>query len=94
MADVRRAMDAEMGPGGDMGLGQIFNDPGLIAKLQANPKTADFMKDPSFVQKIQQLQANGGTADMQSLFGDPRMLAVLGVAMGVDIVSCSTTGLN
>lgn len=87
MADVRRAMDAEMGPGGDMGLGQIFNDPGLMAKLQANPKTAEFMKDPSFVQKIQQLQANGGTADMQSLFGDPRMLTVLGVAMGVDIVS-------
>lgn len=81
-------MDAEMGPGGpDMGLGQMFSDPQLIAKLENNPKTAAFMKDPSFAQKISALQASGGKADMQQLFGDQRMLTVLGVLMGVDIVS-------
>jgi len=58
-----------------------------MAKLQANPKTAEFMRDPSFAAKIAQLQANGGKADMQQLFGDKRMLTVLGVLMGVDIVS-------
>lgn len=88
LAEVRRAMDNEaMGPGGDMGLGKMFNDPQLMAKLAAHPKTKDFVSDPSFVQKIQQLQASGGKADMASLFGDPRMLSVLGVLMGVDIVS-------
>ena len=95
LAEVQRAMDdspenpfggAGNGGGMDMGLGKIFNDPGLIGKLQANPKTRDAMRDPAFMAKIQGLQRGGGAmgADMLS---DPRMLTVLGVAMGVDIVS-------
>lgn len=88
LAEVQRAMDHDaMGPGGDMGLGAMFKDPQLMAKLAANPKTKDFVNDPSFVEKIKQLQSNGGKADMASLFGDPRMMSVLGVLMGVDIVS-------
>jgi stress-induced-phosphoprotein 1 len=94
LAEVQRAMDDSPenpfggnGGGMDMGLGKIFNDPGLIGKLQANPKTRDAMRDPAFMAKIQGLQRGGGAmgADMLS---DPRMLTVLGVAMGVDIVSC------
>lgn len=88
LAEVQRAMDNEaMGPGADMGMGKMFSDPQLMAKLAAHPKTKDFVNDPSFVAKIQQLQSSGGKADMASLFGDPRMLSVLGVLMGVDIVS-------
>lgn len=93
LSEVKKAMDDSpenpFGPGGmggDMGLGKMFSDPGLIPKLYAHPKTKEAMKDPSFVAKVQQLQRGGGGfgADMLS---DPRMLTVLGVAMGVDIVS-------
>ncbi|WWC61569.1 uncharacterized protein I303_104153 [Kwoniella dejecticola CBS 10117] len=88
LADVKRAMDNEsqspFGPGGDMGLGKIFNDPSMITKLENHPKTKQFMLDPSFRATVSRLQASGGK-DMGSLMGDPRMLTVLGVMMGIDI---------
>jgi stress-induced-phosphoprotein 1 len=96
--EVKRAMDAEMGPGAgagmDMGLGQMFSDPQLVTKLQNNAKTRGFMQDPEFAQKVYALQASGGKADMTQLFGDKRMLTVLGVLMGVDIVSLAITRIN
>lgn len=67
------------------GLGQMFNDPNLIAKLAANPKTSSLLSDPSFMQKIQQIQRNPKSLDFQELMGDPRFLSVLGVLMGVDM---------
>lgn len=70
-----------------MGLGRMFTDPGLVKKLENHPKTRDSMRDPAFRQKISQLQANGGKGDLQGMMMDPRMLSVLGVAMGIDIVS-------
>ncbi len=76
------------GGGNDpMGLGRMFSDPGLVRKLEAHPKTSAAMKDPAFRQKIAQLQAGGASADLQGMMMDPRMLSVLGVAMGIDIVS-------
>ncbi|OCF57171.1 stress-induced-phosphoprotein 1 [Kwoniella mangroviensis CBS 10435] len=88
LADVKRAMDSDaqspFGPGGDMGLGKIFNDPSMVSKLENHPKTKDFMKDPSFRSSVARLQASGGK-DMGAMMGDPRMLTVLGVMMGIDI---------
>lgn len=72
-----------------MGLGKIFNDPSMMSKLENHPKTKGFMADPGFRTKVAQLQASGGTAGLQEMMGDPRMLTVLGVMMGIDIVSCS-----
>jgi stress-induced-phosphoprotein 1 len=69
-----------------MGLGKIFNDPGMMSKLENNPKTKGFMADPTFRAKVAQLQASGGTSGLQEMMGDPRMLTVLGVMMGIDIV--------
>lgn len=90
LAEVKKAMDADsdspFGPGGDMGLGRMFSDPGMVRKLEAHPKTSAFMKDPGFAGKIRALQASGGRADMQGMMADPRMLTVLGVLMGIDIV--------
>ncbi|KAK2054572.1 TPR-like protein [Colletotrichum caudatum] len=61
----------------------MFNDPQLIQKLAANPKTASFLADPAFMAKLQQMKENPkGSPD---LFTDPRMLQVLGVLMGVDM---------
>ncbi|KAL2063534.1 hypothetical protein VTL71DRAFT_5339 [Oculimacula yallundae] len=88
LASVKRAIDAEAredGVTGDpsAGLGGMFNDPQLIQKLAANPKTSKLLADPSFMAKLQQMKNNPG--DSQAMFSDPRMIQVLGVLMGVDM---------
>ena len=65
------------------GLGKMLSDPGLIQKLASNPKTSAFLGDPEFMAKLQSVQKN--PSNTQELFGDPRMIQVLGVAMGVDM---------
>jgi stress-induced-phosphoprotein 1 len=65
------------------GLGGMFNDPQLLQKLAANPKTSKFLADPSFMMKLQQIKNN--PQDSQAMFTDPRMIQVLGVLMGVDM---------
>ena len=91
LAEVKRAMDTDsespFSPGGDMGLGKMFNDPQMVRKLENHPKTSSMMKDPAFAAKISQMQAGGGKGDLQGMLADPRMLTVLGVLMGIDIVS-------
>ncbi|PQE22727.1 stress-induced-phospho 1 protein [Rutstroemia sp. NJR-2017a BVV2] len=88
LASVKKAIDAEAkadGVKGDptQGLGNMFNDPQLISKLAANPKTAAFLSDPAFMSKLQQIKSNPNNT--QDLFSDPRMIQVLGVLMGVDM---------
>jgi stress-induced-phosphoprotein 1 len=65
------------------GLGKMFSDPNLLQKLMNNPKTSGYFSDPSFIAKVQALQKN--PTNTQELFSDPRMIQVLGVAMGVDM---------
>ncbi|KAG9778583.1 Hsp90 cochaperone [Exophiala dermatitidis] len=81
---VNRAIEAEArADGADMGLGNMFNDPQLIQKLAANPKTAPYLADPQFMAKLQQLAKN--PSDMGQALGDPRFLQVMGVLLGVDM---------
>ena len=87
---VNRAIEAEMkadgiGGGADdpMGLGNMFNDPQLISKLAANPKTAPYLADHAFMQKLQNLSKN--PSSMSQELGDPRFLQVMGVLLGVDM---------
>lgn len=61
----------------------MFSDPNLLQKLMNNPKTSGYFADPSFIAKIQAIQQN--PSNTQELFSDPRMIQVLGVAMGVDM---------
>ncbi|KAH7916707.1 chaperone [Hygrophoropsis aurantiaca] len=77
-----KAKDGRGGGGG--GLGGMFSDPNLIGKLATNPRTQKHLADPSFVQKLQLIQQNPALAD-SLLQSDPRMIDVLGVAMGVDM---------
>ncbi|KAF5387737.1 hypothetical protein D9615_000064 [Tricholomella constricta] len=63
--------------------GNMFSDPNLLGKLAANPRTQRHMADPAFVQKIRMFQQNPGLA--QSSFDDPRMIDVMGVALGIDM---------
>ncbi|CAP60167.1 uncharacterized protein PODANS_1_4830 [Podospora anserina S mat+] len=87
LASVKRAMEAEAGPGfgGDPtgGIGQMFSDPNLIQKLASNPKTSALLADPSFMAKLQAIKQNPNNT--QELFSDPRFIQVLGVLMGVDM---------
>ncbi|KAI1187003.1 hypothetical protein F5B17DRAFT_340406 [Nemania serpens] len=91
LASVQRAIEQEeaaagggFGGGDPMGgLGKMFSDPNLLQKLMTNPKTSGYFADPSFIAKVQALQKN--PQNTQELFSDPRMIQVLGVAMGVDM---------
>lgn len=74
------------GPGGGDpmgGLGSMFKDPNMIQKLASNPKTSSFLSDPVFMSKLQGMQQ--GSGNPAELLGDPRMITVLGVLMGVDM---------
>ncbi|RMZ75427.1 hypothetical protein DV737_g5289, partial [Chaetothyriales sp. CBS 132003] len=87
---VMRAIDAEMKADGvtgsandPMGMGNMFNDPQLFQKLAANPKTAPYLADPAFMQKLQTLGRNPSALSQE--LGDPRFLQVMGVLLGVDM---------
>lgn len=69
------------GPGG--GLGNMFNDPQMLAKLAANPKTAPLLADQEFMGKLQKLAKNPN--DLGQELGDPRFLQVMSVLLGVDM---------
>jgi stress-induced-phosphoprotein 1 len=88
LASVEKAMQYEAtgGAGGEdpaAGLSRMFNDPGLLQKLAANPKTSGYLSDPSFMAKLEQLKKNPQMSP--DMFSDPRMIQVLGVMMGVDM---------
>jgi stress-induced-phosphoprotein 1 len=85
---VKRAIEQEAredGVGGDAagGLGNLFNDPQLIQKLAANPKTANLLADPSFMQKLQNLKNNPNAVGEE--MRDPRFLQVMSVLLGIDM---------
>ncbi|WPH00879.1 Hypothetical protein R9X50_00371000 [Acrodontium crateriforme] len=89
LESVQRAIRAEAaadGVSGDAlngGLGNMFNDPQLYQKLAANPKTAGFLGDSEFMNKIQSLKTNPNA--MGEMLGDPRMLQVMSVLLGIDM---------
>ncbi|KAK9466069.1 hypothetical protein V1512DRAFT_264665 [Lipomyces arxii] len=68
----------------DMGLGQMFGDANIWAKLAANPKTSSFLADPSFVEKLRRIQKTPSLAS-QEMMSDPRMMQVMGVLLGLDL---------
>ncbi|KAL2157975.1 hypothetical protein VTH06DRAFT_4784 [Thermothelomyces fergusii] len=85
LESVKRAMEAGGAGGFDPtgGIGKMFNDPNLIQKLASNPKTSALLADANFMAKLQSIRQN--PSNVQELFGDPRMIQVLGVLMGVDM---------
>lgn len=85
-ASVQRAIDAEakadaVDPTG--GIGSMFNDPQMIQKLANNPKTSGLLADPTFMNKLQNLRKDPNA--LSSALGDPRMMQVLSVLMGIDL---------
>lgn len=85
---VKRAIDAEAkedGVEGDPsgGLGSFFNDPQMLQKLAANPKTSSMLADPAFMAKLQRLKQNPNNIGME--MQDPRILQVMSVLLGIDM---------
>eukprot|EP00584_Thalassiosira_punctigera_P024679 CAMPEP_0172551026 /NCGR_PEP_ID=MMETSP1067-20121228/35199_1 /TAXON_ID=265564 ORGANISM="Thalassiosira punctigera, Strain Tpunct2005C2" /NCGR_SAMPLE_ID=MMETSP1067 /ASSEMBLY_ACC=CAM_ASM_000444 /LENGTH=586 /DNA_ID=CAMNT_0013338743 /DNA_START=52 /DNA_END=1812 /DNA_ORIENTATION=+ len=72
------------------GLGGIGNMPGmanpfgnqLIQKMMLNPKTRPYLNDKEFMAKIHQLQQDPNS--LAQMLGDPKMMEVLGMALGGD----------
>jgi len=90
---LTKYLDGVTGNPTDGGLGGMFNDPQLLQKLAANPKTAKLLADPSFMQKLQYMKNN--PSDNTAMFQDPRMISVLGVLMGIDMDTMSAaSGMN
>lgn len=65
------------------GLGNMFNDPQLIQKLAANPKTSGLLADQSFMAKLMKIRNN--PKDIGAELQDPRMLQVMSVLLGIDM---------
>lgn len=87
LESVKRAIDAEaradgVDPSG--GLGNMFNDPQLISKLGANPKTAHLLADHQFMAKLNNMK-NNPQGMQQEMFSDPRFLQVMSVLLGIDM---------
>ncbi|KAI0643694.1 putative stress-induced protein STI1 [Trametes meyenii] len=83
VTDAKQAEERD-GAGEGLGLGKLFSDPGLFAKLAGNPRTAKHLADPSFVQKLNAFQQNPKLAE-NAFQADPRMIDVLGALMGIDM---------
>jgi stress-induced-phosphoprotein 1 len=66
-----------------MGLGQIFQDPSFLQKLASNPKTAPYLGDPQFMEKLNRIRTNPSA--IQSEISDPRVMQVIGVLLGIQM---------
>jgi len=90
LEDAKREAERDKGAGGMGGLGNVFSSPDVISKIAANPQTAGFLADPSFMMKIQAIQRDPSqiSAHMQ----DPRVLQVMGMLMGVNIQTPDSMG--
>jgi stress-induced-phosphoprotein 1 len=82
---------AQDGTTPDLGMGKLFNDPNVMAKLANNPEVREYMNDPEFVQKLMQLQQNP-MAMLQSGMQDPRIMKAMSVILGIDLPDVSGAG--
>ena len=78
--EIARCASQLTGPGGSQPLGgggnPLGQDPAEIyRKLSTDPRTAGFMKDPTYVKMLQDLSLDPGNA--MKHMADPRMQATL-----------------
>ena len=62
----------------------MFSDPGLLAKIAANPSTKHLLADASFMAKLRAVQKNP-KAGIQEIGSDPRFMSVLAMLLGIDM---------
>lgn len=83
LAAVNDAKSRASQQGQSFGLGQIFNDPSWIAKLAANPKTKEYLSDPTFLQRIQGMSNQNNPTALQDAVNDPRIMEAISVILGL-----------
>ncbi|XP_067680226.1 stress-induced-phosphoprotein 1-like [Haliotis asinina] len=71
------------GPAGSQPVTNPFAMPDLFEKLEANPKTREFLKQPDYRLMMEALQKNPNS--LQNI-QDPRILATLGVLFGFETI--------
>ncbi|XP_060071130.1 stress-induced-phosphoprotein 1-like [Ylistrum balloti] len=80
--DLKEAKSHLTGPSGSQPIGNPFSGPDVMAKLEANPKTREYLKQPDYKMMIELLRQNPNS--LQN-FQDPRIITTLGVLMGFDL---------
>lgn len=83
LADVERASADGLRGDPSASIGNLFRDPQLFDKLSRNPMTESMLQDPSFVQKLKDLQS--GKSNPMAALQDQRMIQVMGALIGVDM---------
>ena len=66
-------------------IGNMFSGPEVWGKIASNPQTSGYLADPTFVQMMQNVQKDPKT--INAYLQDPRMMQVLGVLLGVNVMS-------
>lgn len=86
-AELRTKIETEVagsGPAGSMPMGTPFGRPDeILKKLQNNPKTAAFLKDPTYMAMIMDLVKN--PQNMMKYMQDERIMTTLSVLTGIDM---------
>lgn len=83
---VKEAIDREAAADGqnpDIAMTSIFTDPRTMERLRSNPKTAESMKDPAFVAKLNEAAKNP-MASFKTAAPDTRIMQAIAVALGID----------
>lgn len=86
LAAVNEAIRKEAAADGqkpDLGLASIFQDPNWLQKLTQNPKTAGYLADQTFMEKLVRCSKNPSSLNQE--LRDPRMMQVIAVLMGLNI---------
>merc|ERR1712156_499094 len=86
--EISRCASQLTGPGGSQPLGGGGNPLGqnpaeIFRRLSTDPRTKEYMSDPSYVQMLQDLSKDPGNA--MKHMADPRMQATLQVLFGVNL---------
>lgn len=69
-----------------------FADPGILAKLQNDERTREFLKDPDYLAMVNELQRN--PASVMDKIRDPRLITTVSVLLGVDIAQQANEGAS
>lgn len=77
LLEVKAQMDM---PGG---FSHPFSAADVYTKLRNDPRTKEFLDDPSYIKLIEQLRNNPN--DLSLLMSDKRALVTMGVLMGIDL---------
>lgn len=69
----------------DGGFSNPFCAPDIYTKLRADPRTREYLNDPSYLQLLQQIQNN--PKDLSLMMSDKRLVTTMGVLLGIDLDS-------